>query len=145
MFRLISALFLAAWLIGALAFTLRPANPLPGQVVTDNVVPLATIAIYVENMSSAFWLSQAIGNLLLLLPVGLFGPIAMPWMDRWSRVLLSAIVLSTCIEAAQLAIPDRSADVDDVLLNALGAMLGYLLLRASGLPSGLDRALPLQP
>jgi glycopeptide antibiotics resistance protein len=96
-------------------------------------------------MSSAFWLSQAIGNLLLLLPVGLFGPIAMPWMDRWSRVLLSAIVLSTCIEAAQLAIPDRSADVDDVLLNALGAMLGYLLLRVSGLSSGLDRGLPLQP
>jgi glycopeptide antibiotics resistance protein len=133
--RLISALFLAAWLIGAFAFTLRPANPLPGQTVTDNAIPFVTVRVYLENLDSAFWVSQAFGNLLLLLPIGLFGPIVLPWLSRWWRVLLVAAVISASIEFAQLFIPERSADVDDVMFNAFGALLGYwllLLLRAIG-------------
>jgi glycopeptide antibiotics resistance protein len=128
MIRTIAGVFLGLWLVAAFAFTLRAAHPLPGQVVDDNLTPFATIGIYLDHLDSAFWLSQGIGNLLLLLPVGLFGPIAMPWLGLWWRVLLVALVLSACIETAQLWIPDRSADVDDVILNALGALLGYWLL-----------------
>jgi glycopeptide antibiotics resistance protein len=142
--RLISALFLGAWLIGTLAFTLRAANPLPGQVVTDNLVPFATIRIYLANLDTPFWQSQAVGNVLLLLPVGLFGPLAIAWLGRWWRVLLAAALFSSCIELAQLAIPDRSADVDDVMLNALGALLGYFLLRAFGLRPRPQHPLPSQ-
>jgi glycopeptide antibiotics resistance protein len=142
--RLISALFLGAWLIGTLAFTLRAANPLPGQVVTDNLVPFATIRIYLANLDTPFWQSQAVGNVLLLLPVGLFGPLAIPWLGRWWRVLLVAALFSSSIELAQLAIPDRSADVDDVMLNALGALLGYFMLRAFGLRPRPQQPLPSQ-
>jgi glycopeptide antibiotics resistance protein len=133
--RLISGVFLIGWLLGVLAFTLRAANPMPGQVVTDNAIPFVTIRIYLDNLDSAFWVSQAVGNVLLLLPVGLFGPIALPLLGRWWRVLLVAIVISASIEVAQLFIPERSADVDDVMINAIGALLGYwllLLLRAVG-------------
>jgi glycopeptide antibiotics resistance protein len=144
MIRLISALFLAAWLLVTLAFTLRAAHPLPGQVVTDNGVPFTTIRIYLDNLDSAFWVSQAVGNVLLLLPIGLFGPLVLPWLNRWWRVALLAAAVSSCIELAQLLVPDRSADVDDVLLNTLGALLGYVLLRVSGLSSRSPRPLPLQ-
>ena len=128
MVRLIAGVFLGLWLVAAFTFTLRAAHPLPNQVVTDNPIPFATIRIYLDNLDSAFWLSQAIGNLLLLLPVGLVGPLVLPWLNRWWRVLLVALALSACIETAQLFIPDRSADVDDVMLNAFGALLGYWLL-----------------
>ena len=132
--RLISALFLGAWLVATVAFTLRAANPLPGQVVTDNPWPFTTIRIYLDNLDSAFWVSQAVGNVLLMLPIGLLGPLALPSLDRWWRVALLAATLSSCIELAQLLVPDRSADVDDVLLNTLGALLGYALLRLLHLP-----------
>jgi glycopeptide antibiotics resistance protein len=104
-------------------------------VVTDNAIPFVTIRVYLDNLDSAFWVSQAVGNVLLLLPIGLFGPIAIPWLGRWWRVLLLALVISISIELAQLFIPERSADVDDVMLNAVGALLGYwllLVLRAVG-------------
>jgi glycopeptide antibiotics resistance protein len=136
MMRLISVLFLGAWIVVTLAFTLRAAHPLPGQVVTDNAVPLTTIRIYLDNLSSAFWVSQMAGNLLLMLPIGLFGPLALPWLDRWWRVGLLAILLSSAVELAQLGVPERSADIDDVLVNTLGALLGYALLRLLGLGSG---------
>ena len=114
MFRLFAGVLLGLWLGVAFAITLREAHPLPGQVVNDNSTPFATIRIYLANLDSAFWIAQGIGNLLLLLPVGLLGPIALPWLNRWWRVLLVALILSACIEAAQLWIPERSADVDDV-------------------------------
>jgi glycopeptide antibiotics resistance protein len=128
MIRLISGVVLVGWLVVGLALTLGAAHPLPGQVVTDNLVPLMTIRIYLAHLDSSFWVSQLVGNLLLLLPLGLFGPIALPWLHRWWRVVLVAVLTSTAIEIAQLFIPDRSADVDDVLLNVIGALIGYLLL-----------------
>ncbi len=61
--------------------------------------------------------------------MGLLGPIALPWLDRWWRVLLVALVLSGCIETAQLGSRSGSPPTcDDVMLNALGALLGYWLL-----------------
>jgi glycopeptide antibiotics resistance protein len=142
--RLISALFLGAWLLVTLGFTLQAAHPLPGQVVSDNLIPFRTVRIYLDNLGSPFWLAQAGGNLLLLLPVGLFGPLALPWLRRWWRVLLVAACFSAGIELAQLAIPQRSADVDDVLLNTSGALLGYLLLHVLGLGPRSHRPVPLQ-
>lgn len=126
--RLVAGLALAVWLVAGLLFALTPANPAPGQVVDHNLVPFQTIAIWIANPDSGFWIRQMVGNLLLLLPVGLLGPIALPWLDRWWRVLLAAFALSVGIELTQMWIPDRAADVDDLMLNVAGAALGYAIL-----------------
>ena len=126
--RLAAGLVLGVWIAGGLLLTLSPVNPAPGQVVEPNFIPLRTIGIYLANLDSGFWLRNLVGNLVLLLPVGLVGPIVFPWMDRWWRVLLAAVALSLAIEVAQLWVPDRSADVDDILLNVAGALLGYAIL-----------------
>lgn len=128
--RALAALLLIAWLLGALLLTLKAAYPLPGQVVDDNLVPFHTLRIYLANLGSEFWMRNALGNLGLLLPLGLLGPIVLPWLDRWWRILLAALAISTAIEVGQLWIPDRSADIDDVILNVAGALLGYLAWRA---------------
>src|SRR3970282_1627077 len=109
---LLATLLLAFWLIGGLVLTLQPAHPLPGQVVDDNLIPFHTLNIYLANLGSWFWIRNALGNLGLLLPLGLLGPIALPALGRWWRVALVALLLSAGIEAAQLVIPDRSAEID---------------------------------
>jgi len=129
--RPLASFLLALWLIGGLVLTLQPAHPLPGQVVDDNLVPFHTLAIYLRNLGSEFWLRNLFGNLALLLPLGLLGPIALPALDRWWRVALLAFLVSTAIELTQLAVPDRSADIDDVLVNVAGALIGYVLFLAT--------------
>jgi len=124
--RLLATLVLALWLIGGLVLTLQPAHPLPSQVVDDNLVPFHTLAIYLRNLGSEFWMRNLFGNLALLLPLGLLGPIALPALDRWWRIALVALLYSIAIEVIQLAVPDRSADIDDVIVNVTGAVLGYL-------------------
>jgi len=127
--RSLAAVLLVAWVAGGLLLTLQPAHPLPGQVVTDNAVPFLTIGIYLDNLDSPFWVRQLLGNLALLMPLGLLGPVVFPVLRRWWGVLLLALAVSASIEIAQLWIPDRSADVDDVMVNVAGALLGYLTFR----------------
>ncbi len=138
--RVTAGVLLAAWLALGLLMTLQPVEPPPGFIVDDNFVLFRTIQVYLDNLESPFWAGQLIGNLLLLLPVGLLGPIAFPAMNGWARVLLVAVVLSVAIELAQLRIPNRMTDVDDVLLNVVGALIGYLLFRL--LRFGFNRATP---
>jgi glycopeptide antibiotics resistance protein len=132
--RLLAGLLLALWLIGGLVLTLQPAHPLPGQVVDDNLVPFHTLAIYWRNLGSEFWMRNLFGNLALLLPLGLLGPIAVPALDRWWRIVLVALLYSVVIELIQRVVPDRSADIDDVIVNVGGAVLGFvafLIVRAA--------------
>ena len=123
--RALAGLVLAAWLIVGLWLTLQPAHPLPSQVVDDNLVPFHTLAIYWRNLDSWFWMRNLLGNLGLLLPLGLLGPIALPVLRRWWLILPLALLLSVSIELAQHWIPDRSADIDDVIVNVTGALIGY--------------------
>lgn len=139
--RIAIGLLLALWMAGSLLLTLSPVYPAPGQVVEPNFVPLRNIGIYLANLDTGFWLRNLVGNLVLLLPLGLVGPIVFPWLDRWLRLLLAAVAISLVIEVAQLWIPDRSSDVDDVLLNVGGALLGYAIFSGARLGSGRVRAL----
>jgi glycopeptide antibiotics resistance protein len=127
--RVLAGLLLALWLTGGLVLTLQAAHPLPGQVVDDNLVPFHTLAIYWRNVGSEFWMRNLFGNLALLLPLGLLGPIALPALDRWWRIALVALFYSIAIEVIQLAVPDRSADIDDVIVNVTGALVGFAMWR----------------
>ncbi|HEV7200754.1 MAG TPA: VanZ family protein [Candidatus Limnocylindria bacterium] len=125
--RWMAGIVLALWIAMGLLLTLQPVHPAPGQVVSDNGIPFRTIAIYLANGESPFWVRQFAGNLFLLLPVGLLGPMVVPALNGWLRLFTVALAMSLAIEVAQLWIPNRSADVDDVMLNVAGGMLGYAI------------------
>ena len=68
-----------------------------------------------------------LGNILMFLPVGFF--VALLWRQaRWWRSLLAGFAASVFIEFIQLFI-GRVTDIDDVMLNTLGALVGYGLFR----------------
>lgn len=97
-----------------------------------NPVPLATIAFQLAGGLTGFELRQSIGNLLLLLPFGILAPMVWPGLRSFRSFIVAAAGVSTAIELGQLLIataygfPVRVADVDDVLLNTLGAALGFV-------------------
>lgn len=67
-------------------------------------------------------------NVVLFLPLGFLLPLLWPEWNRPVPMLLCGAAFSILIEASQL-LNIRSTDVDDVLLNTLGAALGLLLYR----------------
>jgi len=97
---------------------------------TPNLIPFATIAPYLFGRQG--WIIAGInlvGNVGLLVPVGLL----LPFVARrvtWRDALLAGIACGLAIELMQVVFDVGRFDIDDVILNALGVMVGYWALRA---------------
>ena len=79
--------------------------------------------------------SQALGNVLLGIPFGLGLPFV--WRTSIKMILVAGVLFSLVIEAIQflinavgVAFPRRSVDINDVLLNSVGAAIGVLAFAA---------------
>lgn len=93
--------------------------------LNSNFMPFKTILGYLSGEPS--WqivVRNLAGNLLLFVPFGVFLPLIFRTM-RWKRVLITALVFSLLLETLQVFLPG-SPDVDDVILNTLGGLLGYV-------------------
>ena len=64
---------------------------------------------------------QYLMNILFFIPYGLL----FPWKDNWKRVFVTALVLSVSIELSQFIFNLGWCEVDDVISNTLGAMIGW--------------------
>ena len=67
-------------------------------------------------------------NVLLFVPAGILLPMVFPGTDRWKRMALLAGLMTLCIETTQLITGRGYFQVDDLINNFLGGILGYALL-----------------
>ncbi|MDZ4181222.1 MAG: VanZ family protein [Coriobacteriia bacterium] len=95
-----------------------------------NLIPMNTIGAYLftQNDRVSDWGSVALlnlsANVALFVPLGLLAPITGERFRRLRSVLTLGLAVTLAIEIGQFLI-GRSADVDDVMLNVLGAGIGY--------------------
>lgn len=89
-----------------------------------NLVPLVGI-LRMLQYPSPLALVNLVGNLALLAPLGIFLPVLLPQVRRAGQVLAIGFLVSLGIEIFQLVLMIRIFDVDDLLLNSLGVLLGY--------------------
>lgn len=66
------------------------------------------------------------GNVAGFMPFGFIFPIISRRGKRWYNTFLLGFFLSFCIEITQLVFKVGSFDVDDLLLNTIGGILGFL-------------------
>ena len=85
--------------------------------------PFHTIGPQLRALPGITSLTQLLGNILLFAPWGFFLPLLWPCFRRPLRMAGMALLLTCFIEFTQLFI-DRYVEVDDLLLNFLGSMLG---------------------
>ena len=131
--RLAAALAVAV----VLFFTLREDELVTWSHLTGrNLVPLrhhlAALRCVLDDCGNAqaalhYLLVDVVGNVLLFVPVGLTLTGASRLRSRFARLAAAtalAAALSLAIELVQLWMPTRASDVDDVLFNTLGALVG---------------------
>jgi glycopeptide antibiotics resistance protein len=95
------------------------------------LVPLWNLVVNLRDGDRVLaTLAGAAGNVVLFLPLGFLLPMLAPRLGRFWPTVGAGFALSAAIELSQVAFPGvRRADVNDVLMNTLGAALGYLLYR----------------
>jgi len=80
---------------------------------------------YREQLGMFATMANLVGNVLIFLPFGFFMPMASRHRSFFSTVFYS-FVLSFIIEISQLFMKVGCFDVDDLLLNTIGGLLGYI-------------------
>ena len=97
---------------------------------TANCTLGKSIRMYIRYFNKCpFWngFSNLIGNILVFIPFGFVLPKAYPKCGRWWRTFYCATGFVMCVELFQLFSAFGAFDVDDILLNVSGAMIGYIL------------------
>ena len=89
-----------------------------------NWIPFVNLFDYPEMRDI---LINVIGNTAMFIPLGIVWPSVYKGLDTHGKVISAGIGVSLCIEILQLPFYDRVSDVDDLLLNSLGLIIGYLL------------------
>lgn len=94
-------------------------------VSTANLTLFKTIRMYIRYYGSLNGFYNLFGNILVFMPLGVLIPSAFLEADKWWEILLHSFWLSLCLELFQLVSHFGAFDVDDILLNTLGGMLGF--------------------
>lgn len=101
-----------------------------------NFIPLETVRLYLrllQNSTNESLLRHAIinlvGNVVMFVPLGWLLPAVWEWLRSFFKTFFVCAVIICAVEAVQYATALGSCDIDDLILNLAGVILGYVLWR----------------
>ncbi|SHJ44798.1 Glycopeptide antibiotics resistance protein [Dethiosulfatibacter aminovorans DSM 17477] len=92
-----------------------------------NFRPFKTIMNYIDNIGNLpayIIVTNILGNIAAFIPFGIFLPLALGFKGI-GNAMLHSFLFSLFIETMQMLLRVGSFDVDDIILNTLGGLLGY--------------------
>jgi len=98
-----------------------------------NVIPFKTMVDYFTvNKGIGFLraVSNVFGNLIVFIPLGYFLPTINKRFSKFKYLIITVISFSLFFEVMQYILGIGSSDVDDLILNTIGGIIGYILYRA---------------
>lgn len=95
------------------------ANVFPFRI---NLVPFVNLMDYPERRDAIL---NFVGNTTMFIPIGIIWPIVYKKLDSHAKVIAAGVGFSLFIEILQLPFFDRVSDIDDLVLNSLGFVVGY--------------------
>lgn len=105
----------------------------------NNFIPFSNFLNAMDYNALSLYFRQIAGNTLLLLPLGFYAPLIWPKVKGFKTVILIGISCTIGIELLQVLISKligvtyRSFDVDDIIFNTIGIIVGYFVLKLTSL------------
>lgn len=100
----------------------------PHDSSTIQLVPL----IYTMQQTAAGWwavIYPVCGNIIWFLPLGFLLPQANLCLgQRWYSILCCGFLLSFSIELLQWIFGSGVSDIDDIIFNSIGVLIGFMML-----------------
>ncbi len=99
-----------------------------------NFIPLHMIKNYLTKfhhgyISFEIFFYNIAGNLLALMPLSLLLPLLFKTQNHFPVFLLTILAITSLIEITQYLTVSGTCDIDDIILNTLGASIAYLILQ----------------
>jgi glycopeptide antibiotics resistance protein len=120
--------------IGHRIFRLAGTHTGPG-----NFVPFRTIVPLLTGRGNhLIGMVNLLGNILPFMPIGLLAPLVFRSFS-WQKALILGVATGLTCEVMEIVFRVGIFDIDDVILNALGVVLGYgafVMLKCLAQPQG---------
>lgn len=94
---------------------------------TANFTLFKTIRMYIDYSYKLNSFENLVGNVIVFVPFGFLLPYVIGYGRNFFVMLFNAFIFVLGIEVFQLFSAFGAFDVDDILLNCLGAILGYII------------------
>ena len=103
---------------------------------STNFIPFKTILYYVQELLKGelrYPVMNLLGNIFAFFPMGLLIPILFPSFNKISKFLIFIFACLVLTEGIQMLLMVGSCDIDDMILNAIGAIAAFALIKAKPL------------
>ena len=99
-----------------------------------NLVPFSTIKMFMESyhhhyLSLSSIATNLIGNIIAFAPFGLFLPILFKCERKFINFLITMVIIIVGVEVLQVITNTGIGDIDDFILNIVGALFVYMIIR----------------
>ena len=94
-----------------------------------NKKPFATIGLFYNSrrLNSSYKMNNLAGNIIGFIPLGIFVPFLFRRLRVAWKTVLMVFLISLSFEMTQLVFGLGVFDVDDLILNTLGGLIGYFV------------------
>lgn len=99
------------------------------KIAQINIIPIVnTIIPYLQGEPSIrIAIENLLGNIFAFSPLGFFLPLLFKKCNRLKNTVLVSFIISLLIEVIQWIFSIGACDIDDIILNVFGSLLGFLL------------------
>lgn len=105
-------------------------SPLSFRIAHSNFMAFRSIFEYLFNSKNIkISVRNLLGNIIAFMPFGFFMPLLTNRISKFKAIIISSFILSLSFECTQLLTGLGEFDVDDIILNVLGAVFGYLFYK----------------
>jgi glycopeptide antibiotics resistance protein len=96
-----------------------------------NITPFKTINLYLtsERLSFNIRATNILANIIAFVPLGFFLPLLKEKLNKYWKIFMISGLLSLFFEVFQLMTGIGAFDIDDIILNTFGAMLGIFMYK----------------
>ena len=101
------------------------------RIYRYNLVPFREIGRYIRHFRALgiYSVINLAGNVAVFVPFGMWLPILASLARKGYHLVFYTFLFSLMIESVQLLFRVGSFDVDDIFLNTLGGLIGFILYR----------------
>lgn len=93
-----------------------------------NLIPFKTMVEYLHsNYNPRIIFTNLIGNIAAFLPMGLLSPLIFKRINSFKKITWIIFISSLTIEISQYILGVGTTDIDDIILNTLGGIVGFCL------------------
>lgn len=96
-----------------------------------NLIPFTTIIRYCKYyniFTFKFWFLNIFGNIILFIPFGILTPLIINKPINIIKLFVLTLLICFSVEFCQNFFMVGQFDIDDIILNILGSLIGFLLL-----------------